>query len=98
MTWEGLVDAYGQVATTTVSFVEPTATQIPPTPTNQPTSTSTSIPPTSTPTRIPPIATPVPVPCNAISFQADVTIADGTIFAPNADFKKTWQLKNIVRI
>jgi len=95
MTWEGLVDAYGQVATTTVSFVEPTATQIPPTPTNQPTSTSTSIPPTSTPTRIPPIATPVPVPCNAISFQADVTIADGTIFAPNADFKKTWQLKNI---
>jgi hypothetical protein len=35
------------------------------------------------------------VPCNAISFQADLSIPDGTIFAPNADFVKTWRLKNI---
>jgi len=52
-------------------------------------------PPIPTPTPIPPTPTPIPVPCNAISFQADVTIPDGTIFAPNADFKKTWRLKNI---
>jgi hypothetical protein len=42
-----------------------------------------------------PTPTPIPVPCNVISFQADLTIKDGTIFAPNADFNKTWRLKNI---
>jgi hypothetical protein len=52
-------------------------------------------PPVPTPTLIPPTPTPVPVPCNAISFQADLTIQDGTVFAPNADFIKTWRVKNI---
>lgn len=92
--WTGLVDAYGQVATTAVFDSEPTSvprsTQIP---------TLTLIPPTvtlhPTPTPIPPTPTQIPVPCNAISFQADVSIQDGTIFAPDADFTKTWRLKNI---
>ena len=52
-------------------------------------------PPVPTKTPIPPTPTPEPVPCNAISFQADLTIPDGTIFAPNADFVKTWRLRNI---
>jgi len=52
-------------------------------------------PQVATPTLIPPTPTPVPVPCNAVSFQADLTIQDGTVFAPNADFTKTWRLKNI---
>jgi len=52
-------------------------------------------PPVPTPTKIHPTPTPVPVPCNAVSFQADLTIQDGTVFAPNADFTKSWRLKNI---
>ncbi|MBG7609627.1 MAG: hypothetical protein IZT55_02050 [Anaerolineae bacterium] len=52
-------------------------------------------PPAPTATQIPPTPTPVPVPCNAVSFQSDITIQDGTVFAPNADFTKTWRIKNI---
>jgi hypothetical protein len=52
-------------------------------------------PPVATPTPFPPTPTPLPVPCNAVSFQADLTIQDGTVFAPNADFTKSWRLKNI---
>jgi hypothetical protein len=33
--------------------------------------------------------------CDAAQFVADVTVADGTVFAPGATFKKTWRLKNI---
>ena len=52
-------------------------------------------PPQPTPTRIPPTPTSVPIPCNMISFQSDLTIPDGTIFGPNAEYIKTWRLKNI---
>ena len=33
--------------------------------------------------------------CDAVQFVADVTVADGTVFAPGVAFKKTWRLKNI---
>jgi hypothetical protein len=33
--------------------------------------------------------------CDAAQFVADVTVPDGTVFAPGATFKKTWRLKNI---
>ena len=33
--------------------------------------------------------------CYWAQFVADVTIPDGTNFAPNTAFKKTWRLKNI---
>ncbi len=33
--------------------------------------------------------------CNWAQFIADVTIPDGTNFAPNTAFQKTWRLKNI---
>jgi hypothetical protein len=33
--------------------------------------------------------------CDAAQFIADVTVPDGTVFAPGATFKKTWRLKNI---
>ena len=33
--------------------------------------------------------------CYWAQFVADVTIPDGTSFAPNTAFKKTWRLKNI---
>lgn len=39
--------------------------------------------------------TPVPSSCDRAQFIADVTVKDGTTFAPNAAFNKTWRLKNI---
>lgn len=43
--------------------------------------------------------TPVPTTpapgCDKAQFIADVTVPDGTTFAPGATFKKTWRLKNI---
>ncbi|MEW5941776.1 MAG: NBR1-Ig-like domain-containing protein, partial [Chloroflexota bacterium] len=33
--------------------------------------------------------------CDAAQFIADVTVPDGTVFAPNTAFKKTWRLKNV---
>lgn len=39
--------------------------------------------------------TPVPASaCDRVTFVADMTVPDGTIFAPNQDFTKTWRLKN----
>jgi hypothetical protein len=32
--------------------------------------------------------------CDRATFIADITVPDGTIFAPNQDFTKTWRLKN----
>lgn len=60
-----------------------------PTPTTTPTTTLT---PTATFT---PTSTPVPIPCDWAAFVKDVTIPDGTVFKPDRDFTKTWQLKNI---
>jgi hypothetical protein len=52
-------------------------------------------PPIPTPTPVPPTSTPIPVPCNAVNFVADITIPDGTKFAPDAEFTKTWQIRNV---
>ncbi len=122
--WEGLVDAYGQVAETAVitggtgtvptasvptasvpTATVPTATAPAPTEPAAPTSTRTSPLPTNTPaptatplptnTPLPTLTpTPKPLPCNAAKFIDDVTVPDGTAFAPNTDFTKTWRLQN----
>ncbi len=42
----------------------------------------------------PPPSTPSPG-CDRAQFIADVTVPDGTLFAPGATFRKTWRLKNI---
>jgi hypothetical protein len=52
--------------------------------------TATPLPPTSTP---PPTATAVSY-CDWVTFVKDVTISDGTKFAPGETFTKTWRLKN----
>ncbi|HEX9838673.1 MAG TPA: NBR1-Ig-like domain-containing protein [Anaerolineales bacterium] len=52
------------------------------------------IPATATPLGQPP-PTIQPSGCDKASFVADVTVPDGTIFAPGAAFTKTWRLKNI---
>ena len=41
-----------------------------------------------------PTNTPVPSACDKATFVTDVTILDGTIFAPNTPFTKTLRLKN----
>jgi hypothetical protein len=40
------------------------------------------------------VAPPPTLVCDQAQFVQDVTIPDGTIFAPNATFTKTWRLKN----
>ncbi len=39
-------------------------------------------------------ATPKPVPCYRASFVTDVTVPDGTKYAPGTAFNKVWRLKN----
>lgn len=76
-----------------------TLTPVPPTNTPPPTSTvtNTPLPATSTPaptlTARPPTATAIP--CNWARFVVDVTIPDGSKFAPSEVFVKTWRLRNI---
>lgn len=64
-------------------------TQTAPTQTSIPV-TATLVPPTSTPL---PTATAVSY-CDWVTFVKDVTIPDGTKFAPGETFTKTWRLKN----
>jgi len=40
-------------------------------------------------------ATPIPAACDRAQFIADVTVPDGTKFAPGEGFTKVWRLKNL---
>ena len=103
--WQGLVDAYGQVAETAFTLGNPIPTMAPPTVTPIPAMTATPVPtevPSATPTATAtntatpaPTWTPIVDPCNAAEFVADVTIQDGTTFISGAKFKKVWRLKNV---
>ncbi len=55
--------------------------------TNTPVPTATPVPPTAT-------ATAQPIPCDLVGSIVDISIPDGTTFAPNKSFVKTWRLKN----
>ena len=51
-----------------------------------------------TPTSSVPTDTPVPTAgaaCDRAQFISDVSVPDGTMFAPNTAFSKTWRLKNV---
>lgn len=52
---------------------------------------TTATPPPATSTSPPATAT---APCNQARFISDVTVPDGTTFAPNVTFTKTWRLQN----
>ena len=54
--------------------------------------TVTGTPPTATPTKT---GTVTPNSCDRAQFVADVTVPDGTTFAPGIGFSKTWRLKNV---
>ena len=92
------VSAQFTLTAAAVSPVVPTAmaasaTSLPTdTPTVPPPPTVTPVPSTATP--LPPTPTPTPIPCNRAKFIEDVTVKDGTVFPPNAEFLKTWRLKN----
>ncbi len=54
-----------------------------------------SVTPTFTPQASATIAgAPTALPCNRAEFVKDLTVPDGTTFAPGASFVKTWRLKN----
>ena len=61
-------------------------------------SSPTALPPTALPPTAAasstPQASPTP-PCLAARFVKDVTVPDGTTFAPGQEFTKTWRLRNV---
>ena len=65
------------------------------------TATLTPVTPTTvgpTPTTVGPTPTPTSIPgadCNRAQFISDISVPDGTTFAPNSPFTKTWRLKNV---
>lgn len=61
-------------------------------PAAMPTPTITLAVPT---TSIPPSLPPPTTPCDKAQFIDDITVDDGTTFAPNESFTKTWRFKNI---
>jgi hypothetical protein len=64
------------------------------------TASATPEPSLTPPPTVVPSATPVPpsatvaLPCNSVTFVTDVTVPDGSKYAPGATFTKTWRLKN----
>ena len=91
------ISAYGSAAGDRALWGNPIISRIgggtPPTVTP----TVTGTPPTATPTSNTPTPTSTipPSSCDKVQFISDVTVPDGTVFAPGAAFTKTWRLKNI---
>ncbi len=57
------------------------------------TNTSVSFPTLALPTST--VAAPPTASCDLAQFVRDMSIPDGTVFAPSATFTKTWRLKNV---
>jgi hypothetical protein len=85
----------GEAVLTGTAAAIPSATRTAiPSPTLRPTAT---VPPiTATASEVPPTNTPAPTACpkDDSDFVTDVTIPDGSHFAPGAAFNKTWRLRN----
>lgn len=80
-------------ANTAIARMTAQAAQATPTATVTPTLTPTAL--TSTATLPLPTATTAPGAIDQIEFIADVTVPDGTIYAPGETFTKIWRLRNI---
>lgn len=79
----------------TMAASSPTPKPVTPTPVS-PTAT---VAPVTSPTALPGVPTdasgaPIPAVGEKAEFVADLTVPDGTTYAPNATFVKTWRLKN----
>jgi hypothetical protein len=85
----------GEAVLTGTAAAIPTATKTP-TPSATLTPTTTQPPITSTATEVVPTLTPAPTACPSddSNFVTDVSVPDGTRFAPGAAFNKTWRLRN----
>ena len=70
-------------------------THAPPQPTAPPTNTAPPTAPLAPSATPAPSPSPTPQPCNLAHFVTDVTVPDGTVFAPAATFTKTWRLQNV---
>jgi len=82
-----------EVQLTRVAETLPTATVEPP-PILATFTQAPSFTPPATITSAPSITPTIAVPCDRAQFVTDVTIPDGTDFAPGATFTKTWRLRN----
>ncbi len=85
----------GEFVLTGTAAAIPTATSTA-TPSATFTPTATVPPIRRTTTEAPPSQTPAPTACpkDDSDFVTDVTVPDGTHFAPGTAFKKTWRLRN----
>ncbi|MFN8412715.1 MAG: NBR1-Ig-like domain-containing protein [Anaerolineales bacterium] len=92
-----VVNAYGSPAGDRALWVNPVISRPGATtgPTNTPSPTVTGTPPTSVPATVTKTITPAPSSCDRAQFISDVTVPDGTSFAPGIGFTKTWRLKNV---
>src|SRR5690349_12154805 len=71
-------------------------TQAQSTPAPLPTLAFPTLPPQGSATAVAATKTTKPVStCDSAAYVKDVTIPDGTIFSPGAQFTKTWRLQNI---
>lgn len=80
-------DTGGQPTATPFSLPTDTPAVVLPTQTPAPTAT-----PLPTATQVP---SPTPVPCDLAAFVKDVSVPDGSVYDPSADFTKTWRLENV---
>ncbi|MBL8061533.1 MAG: hypothetical protein JNK32_00820 [Anaerolineales bacterium] len=87
-----LVSAYGSPAGDRALWVNPVISRAGGGTTSTATPTVTGTPPTITPTRT---GTVQPNACDRAQFISDVSVPDGTSFAPGIGFNKTWRLKNV---
>jgi len=78
--------------TVQAQLAEATTFSTPTLPPAQPTNTAITLP-TSVPVTNTPIATPTQI-CDQAQFIKDVTVPDGTTYAPGVPFTKKWLLKN----
>ncbi len=87
-----VISAYGSPAGDRALWVNPIIARVGGGTTVTATPTVTGTPPTPTPTKS---VTPQPNACDRAQFISDVTVPDGTTFAPGYSFSKTWRLKNV---
>lgn len=86
-----VINAYGSAVGDRALWVNPIISRAGATPVTPP-PTVTGTPPSPTPTKT---GTVQPAACDRAQFIADVTVPDGTGFAPGIGFTKTWRLKNV---
>jgi hypothetical protein len=80
-------------AQTATAVVQPTVGPTVAATATKPAPTATAVPPTAVPpTAVPPTATPVP--CQYVATFLSETIPDGSQFAANQQFNKTWTIRN----